>query len=230
MKNFAKPLALAVGVALSTAAVAGPSGNFDIKELDKKISPCADFNGFVNAKWVSAHPIPPDRTRWGSFDALREDSLDAQRTIVEQAAKNVARAKPGSIEQKIGYLYASGMDEAAIEKAGYDPIRPQLASIDTLKNAADVATYIRNTYARGDAVAFRFYGGPDFKDSSRQIAYAGQGGLGLPTADYYSKPDFATIREAYVAHIARVLQLVGVSAADAQAQAKAGQACNQSQR
>ena len=221
MKNFAKPLALAVGVALSTAAVAGPSGNFDIKELDKKISPCADFNGFVNAKWVSAHPIPPDRTRWGSFDALREDSLDAQRTIVEQAAKNVARAKPGSIEQKIGYLYASGMDEAAIEKAGYDPIKPQLASIDTLKNAADVATYIRNTYARGDAVAFRFYGGPDFKDSSRQIAYAGQGGLGLPTADYYSKPDFATIREAYVAHIARVLQLVGVSAADAQAQAKA---------
>ncbi len=221
MKNFAKPLALAVGMALSTAAIAGPSGNFDVKELDKKITPCADFNGFVNAKWVAAHPIPPDRTRWGSFDALREDSLDAQRTIVEQAAKDPARAKRGSIEQKIGYLYASGMDEAAIEKAGYNPIKPQLASIAALKTPADLAAYVRDTYARGDAVAFRFYGAPDFKDSSRQIAYVGQGGLGLPTADYYSKPDFAKIREAYVAHIARTLQLVGVDAADAQAQAKA---------
>ncbi|WNL45200.1 M13-type metalloendopeptidase [Dyella sp. BiH032] len=221
MKNLAKPLALAIGLALSTIAVAGPSGHFDVKELDKKTAPCADFNGFVNAKWVAAHPIPPDRTRWGSFDALREDSLDAQRTIVEQAAKNPAGAKAGSIEQKIGYLYASGMDEAAIEKAGYDPIKPQLASIDALKNPNDVAAYLRDTYARGDAVVFRFYGSPDFKDSSRQIAYAGQGGLGLPTADYYSKPDFAKIREAYVAHIARTLQLVGVSAADAQVQAKA---------
>ena len=221
MKHLAKPLTLAIGMALSTAAIAGPSGHFDIKELDSKIAPCADFNGFVNAKWVAAHPIPPDRTRWGSFDALREDSLGAQRTIVEAAAKHPAQAQAGSIEQKIGYLYASGMDEAAIEKAGYDPIKPQLARIDALKNGADVAAYIRDSYARGDGVAFRFSGGPDFKDSSRQIAYVGQGGLGLPTAEYYSESDFAKIREAYVAHVARTLQLVGVSAADAQAQAKA---------
>ncbi|GAA0703710.1 peptidase [Dyella marensis] len=214
-------LALAISLALSTVAIAGPAGNLDIKELDKKIAPCADFNGFVNAKWVAAHPIPPDRTRWGSFDALREDSLSAQRTIAEAAARHPAQAQAGSIEQKIGYLYASGMDEAAIEKAGYDPIKPQLARIDALKNGADVAAYIRDSYARGDGVAFRFSGSPDFKDSSRQIAYAGQGGLGLPTAEYYSKPDFARIREAYVAHVARTLQLVGVNAADAQAQAKA---------
>ena len=96
MKNIAKPLALAVGLALSTVAIAGPSGHFDVKELDKKIDPCADFNCFVNAKWVAAHPIPPDRTRWGSFDALREGSLDAQRTIVESASKNPAQAKPGA--------------------------------------------------------------------------------------------------------------------------------------
>jgi putative endopeptidase len=216
-----KPLAFAVAVTLSSGAIATPSTAFDVAELDSSINACADFNGFVNAKWVAANPIPADRTRWGSFDALREDSLNVQRRIVEQAARDAAAAKPGSIEQKIGYLYASGMDEAAIERAGFDPLRPQLARIAGLKNRADVVGYIRASYARGEPVLFRFFGNADFKDSNRQIAYAGQGGLGLPTVDYYAKPDFAKIRSAYVAHIAKLLELTGVGAADAQQQAKA---------
>lgn len=221
MKNrIVKPLALAVGLGLCTATLAAPSGSFDIKELDTSKNVCNDFNGFVNAKWLAANPIPADRTRWGSFDALRKGSLDVQHGIVDAAAANAAKATPGSIEQKIGYFYASGMDEAAIDKAGYDPIKPELARIDGLKNTRDVVAYITESYAKGHPVAFRFYGNADFKDSSRQIAYANQGGLGLPTADYYSKPDFEKIRAAYVAHIARTLQLVGVSEADAQQQAK----------
>ncbi len=222
MKNrIVKPLALAVGMAFCSGVWAAPSGAFDIKELDSAKDACNDFNGFVNAKWLAANPIPADRTRWGSFDALREASLNAQHTIVEKAAKDAAKAKPGSIEQKIGYLYASGMDEAAIEKAGFEPIKPELARIAGLKNSSDIVAYIRDSYAQGNPVAFRFYGNPDFKDSSKQIAYAGQGGLGLPTADYYSKPDFEKIRTAYVAHIARTLELTGVSSEDAQKQAKA---------
>ncbi|HEY2623037.1 MAG TPA: M13-type metalloendopeptidase [Dyella sp.] len=222
MKNrIVKPLALAVGLAFCSGAWAAPSGAFNIKELGSTKDACNDFNGFVNAKWLAANPIPADRTRWGSFDSLREDSLNVQHTIVEQAAKDAAKATPGSIEQKIGYLYASGMDEAAIEKAGFEPIKPELARIAGLKNSSDIVAYIRDSYAQGNPVAFRFYGSPDFKDSSKQIAYAGQGGLGLPTADYYSKPDFEKIRTAYVGHIARTLELTGVSADDAQKQAKA---------
>ncbi|MBV8157753.1 MAG: peptidase, partial [Dyella sp.] len=222
MKNrIVKPLALAVGLAVCTGALAAPGGAFDIKELDTSKDVCNDFNGFVNAKWIAANPIPDDRTRWGSFDALREGSLNVQHTIVEKAAKGATSAKAGSIEQKIGYFYASGMDEAAIEKAGYEPIKPELARIGALKNSSDIVAYITDSYAHGNPVAFRFYGSPDFKNSNNQIAYAGQGGLGLPTADYYSKPDFEKIRTEYVAHIARTLQLVGVSEADAQAQAKA---------
>ncbi len=190
-----------------------------MSELDSNINACTDFNGFVNAKWVAAHPIPADRTRWGSFDALREDSLNVQRKLVENAASHAAHANSGSIEQKIGYLYASGMDEAAIDKAGFDPIKPQLARIAALKNGADVATYIRDSHARGEPVLFSFGGNADFKDSNQEIAYAGQGGLGLPTTDYYSKPDFAKIRSAYVAHIAKMLELTGISAAEAQKQA-----------
>ncbi|WP_082547504.1 M13-type metalloendopeptidase [Rhodanobacter sp. Soil772] len=219
--RFVKPLAFAVAMTLGTSALAASTTAFDVSEIDGSINACTDFNGFVNAKWVAAHPIPADRTRWGSFDALREDSLDVQRKIVEKAAREAAAAAPGSIEQKIGYLYASGMDAAAIDKAGFDPIKPQLARIDGLKNRTDVVGYIRDSYARGEPVLFRFYGNADFKDSNRQIAYAGQGGLGLPTVDYYSKPDYAKIRTAYVAHIAKLLELTGVGAAHAQQQAKA---------
>ncbi len=150
MKNrIVKPLALAVGMAFCSGVWAAPSGNFDIKELDSAKDVCNDFNGFVNAKWLAANPIPADRTRWGSFDALREASLNVQHTIVEKAARDAAKAKPGSIEQKIGYLYASGMDEAAIEKAGFEPIKPELARIAGLKDSGDIAAYIRDSYAQG---------------------------------------------------------------------------------
>ncbi|HEY8585430.1 MAG TPA: M13-type metalloendopeptidase [Rhodanobacter sp.] len=215
-----KPLTLAVAMTLANGAFAAPSTAFDVTELDSSINVCSDFNGFVNAKWVAANPIPADRTRWGSFDALREDSLKVQRQLVEKAAREAASAKPGSIEQKIGYLYASGMDEAAIDQAGFDPIKPTLARIAGLANGADVAAYIRDSYAQGEPVLFGFYGNADFQDSNQEIAYASQSGLGLPTTDYYSKPDFKQIRAAYVAHIAKFFELTGVSAADSQQQAK----------
>ncbi len=216
-----KPLVLALGLVLGTNAFAASPAVFDTKEIDPSIAACTDFNGFVNAKWVAANPIPADRTRWGSFDALREDSLNVQRTIVETAAAQSSQAKAGSIDQKIGRFYASGMDEAAIEKAGFTPIKAELARIATLASPADIAGYINASYAAGNPVVFRFAGNGDFKDSSQQIAYAGQGGLGLPTADYYSKPEFEKIRTAYVAHIARTLELTGVSRADAERQATA---------
>ena len=208
--RLVKPLAFATGIALCTGALAAPSSVFNVQEIDSSINACSDFNGFVNAKWIAANPIPADRTRWGSFDALREASLNVQHKIVEDAASHAAKAAPGSIEQKVGYLYASGMDEAAINKAGFDPIKPQLADIGALKNTADIVSYIRASYARGEPVLFRFGGNADFKNSNNEIAYTGQGGLGLPTTDYYSKPDFEKIRTAYVAHIARLLELTGV--------------------
>ena len=216
-----KPLALALGLGLSVGAAAAPSTAFDVSELDATKSPCADFNGFVNAKWLAAHPIPADRTRWGSFDALREDSLNVQHGIVDGVAKQAATLPAGSIQQKIGYLYAAGMDEAAIDKAGFDPLKPQLKRIAAVNTPSDIVAYIRDSHAHGHPVLFRFGGNADYKNSDQQIGFVGQGGLGLPTADYYSKPDYAKIRDAYVAHIAKLFELTGTSAADAQTQAKA---------
>ena len=240
-KPYLKPLALAVSLALSltacgkheqaeqtaqapapasTAPAAAPAPKvFDVAELGDNAEACQDFNGFVNAKWVAANPIPNDRTRWGAFDKLAEDSLNTQHEIVDAAAKNAANAKAGSIEQKIGYLYASGMDDAAIEKAGFDPIKPKLDAIAALKNSKDVANYLVQNFADGDMQVFEFGSGADFKNAKMQIAYTQQGGLGLPTKDYYLSDKYKDIRDAYVAHVAQALQLTGVSEADAKKQA-----------
>jgi len=250
-KQYLKPLALAVSLALAVtacgknepadqnapaststaapakAATTAPAASgtvaaatsFDVSELDSNIPICQDLNGFVNSKWVAANPIPQDRTRWGVFDKLADHSLNTQHEIVDAASKNTAQAKDGSIEQKIGLLYQTGMNDDAIEKAGFEPLKPQLDAIAGLKNGADVADYITKRFAEGDAQVFQFGSGADFKHADMQIGYAVEDGLGLPTKDYYSKPDYKQQRDDYVAHIAKALELTGVAEADAKKQA-----------
>jgi putative endopeptidase len=218
--NRTKPLALAIALSATLgAAHADPVGWISSSELDKSVSPCSDLNAFVNAKWVAANPIPPDRTRWGAFDQLAEKSLVAQHAIVEDAAKNADGAKAGSNEQKIGWLYRTGMDEAAVDKAGFDPIKPDLKRIAALKSTNDLVAFLRQSFAEGRGGVFRFGSRPDYQDAKMQIASANQGGLGLPTPDYYSKPDYAELRKAYVDHIVKSLELTGVAADAAQKQA-----------
>jgi putative endopeptidase len=185
---------------------------FDVAELDPAIAACTDLNGFVNARWIAANPIPPDRTRWGTFDMLAEQSLENQHTLVERAASNAAQAAPGSIEQLIGYLYRSGMDEAAIDAAGFDAIKPKLAEIAALKSANDVAAWLRLSFSRGDQQVFFFSSGADYQNAAQQIAYVNQGGLGLPSPDYYSEDQYREIRDAYAAHMARLFELTDVAA------------------
>ncbi|MCW8809292.1 MAG: M13 family metallopeptidase [Rhodanobacter sp.] len=241
-KQYLKPLALAVSLALSlsacgkqeqaaaptapaksatTAAVpaAVPTSAFDVSELDKNINACQDFNGFVNDKWVAANPIPADRSRWGAFDQLADNSLKTQHAIVEAAAKSAATAKAGSIEQKIGWLYQSGMNESAIEKAGFDPIKPKLEAIAGLKNGRQVADYLDKSFVDGDMQVFQFGASADFQHADMQIAYTFQSGLGLPTRDYYLDPKHKDIRASYADYIAKTLALTGISAADAGKQA-----------
>ena len=237
-----QPLAIALGISLALSACgpkeaateAGAQNEpavpaviaetpkhvaFNTSEIDTSIDACTDFNGYVNSKWIAANPIPDDKTRWGAFDELREASLATQHEIVEAAAKSGAAA--GSIEQKIGTLYKTGMDEAAIDALGYEPIKPELAKIDALKSSEDIVAYLTDSFSRGQGSLFAFGAEADFKNSSRKIAYAFQGGIGLPTRDYYENPEHAELRDAYVAHIAKVLELIGVDAAAAKTQAAA---------
>ncbi|KZC36460.1 UNVERIFIED_ORG: peptidase, partial [Rhodanobacter sp. FW104-R5] len=244
-KQFLKPLALALAVSLaltacgkheaasnapapaSTApAAAGTTAAadlgksiFDVSELGDGAQACQDFNGFVNAKWVKANPIPADQTVWGAFSLLHEKSLADQHQLVDDAVKNADSAKAGSIEQKIGWLYHASMDMDARNKAGFDPIKADLAGIDALKSNKDLPAWLSQSFAKGDGAVFAFGSGADYKDAKVQIAYTEQSGLGLPTTDYYTDAKYKDIRDSYVKYLAKLFEMTGSSAADASKQA-----------
>ena len=220
-KNLLKPLALAIGLTLSFGVMAATDSSvFNVKELDTKVNPCDNLNQFVNARWIATHPIPADKTRWGAFDELAEKSLDTQHAIIEAAAREAATVKPGTIRQQLGDFYLSGMNEAAIDKAGYTPLQPQLGAIAAIRNTPELVSYIDQRFASGDGPLFAFGSGADFKNAKMQIGYAFQGGLGLPTRDYYFDAKYARTRADYLAYIARLLGMVGVPADRAKAEAQ----------
>src|SRR5690606_10745295 len=121
-----------------------------------------DFNAYANGKWVAANPIPADKTRWGAFDALAEQSLDAQHTLVQKAEKAAGKSGTSAIESKIGWFFRAGMDEAAINKAGFTPIKSDLAAIAALDDTAAIVTWLGQAFASGDGQGFRFGAGADY--------------------------------------------------------------------
>ncbi|KFN49247.1 M13 family metallopeptidase [Arenimonas composti] len=239
MNRILKPLGLAVAIAAvltgcpakeDPAAVAAapadaaptvtattPSISFSAADVDPSVDVCTDLNAHVNGKWLAANPVPGDRTTWGSFESLAERSLEIQHQLAEQLG---ARSDATGTAKLIGDVWATGMDEAAIEAAGIAPLSPILDEIASLDGAESIAGFLRSQYAKGNGYVFGFGAEADFADSSMNIAYATQAGLGLPDKGYYFDADKAAIREAYVAHIARILELSGSSAEEAAAQAQ----------
>ncbi|WP_223619308.1 M13-type metalloendopeptidase [Lysobacter sp. ESA13C] len=194
-----------------------PVNRFVVADLDTTKDACTDFGGYVNGKWLAANAIPGDRTSWGAFEMLDERSTAVQRQIAEQAA---ADSKATGVEKIVGDLWSTGMDAAKINAQGLEPLKGDLAKIDALDSAEKIADYLRTTAATGDNPLFGFGAEADFKDSANNIAYASQGGLGLPDTPYYSDAKHKDKLAAYEAHIAKVLELGGTPAADAAKQAK----------
>ncbi len=193
---------------------------FAASDIDADAPICSDLNAHVNGKWLAANPVPADRTTWGSFEMLGERSLAVQKQLVEGAAR--ADAAIG-IEKMIGDVWATGMDEAAINAAGIAPIQDRIDAIAALADTQAVADYLRSSAARGEGFLFGFGPNADFSDSSVNIAYVTQGGLGLPDRNYYlgDREDHVKAREAYLEHIANILTLSGVDQPTAAEQARA---------
>ena len=213
------PDATPAKAAFDQSQIKTPLISLNSADLDPAIAACTDLNGYVNSKWLKANPVPNDQTTWGSFEILRERSLEVQHALVQQAA--ASQAKAGSVEAKIGDIWKTGSDEAKIEAAGIAPLQPQLDKIAALNDTAAITQYLRDSQAQGQGVLFSLFANADYKDSANVIAYVGQGGLGLPEKGYYFDDAQAKIRDAYVAYIEQVLTLSGVDAAQAKADAKA---------
>ena len=197
------------------------SRGFDLANLDRSVSPCADFYQFADGGWMKSNPIPPAYPRWGSFTELQEHNQEVLHSILEEAAKDKA-AKPGSNRQKIGDFYASCMDESQIEAAGLKPLEAEFAKIAKIKDSASLQAEVARLQTAGVNAIFGIGSEPDFKNSSQMIAAAGQGGLGLPDRDYYTRDDDKSkqLRADYVQHVTNIFKLLGDSDAAAAAEAK----------
>ena len=210
------------GFLLFTAlAFSQASPGFDPSAIDRNANPCVDFYRYACGAWMAANPIPADQSRWGRFDALQDRNRDILRKILDDAA--VPKAGRSPIEQKIGDYYASCTNEAAVEAKGASPLKPDLDRIAAIKSKADITGVVAYLARSGATPFFHFSSGPDAKNSAQVIADLDQGGLGLPDRDYYSKTDAKSveIREQYVSHMRKMLELAGAKPEDAARQAQA---------
>ena len=215
--------AVAVFGACKHAAATRPTpaqGDFLAANLDTTVSPAVDFFQYANGGWLKRHPIPASEARWGIGAEVREQLYINLRHINEQSAASNSAA--GSDAQKIGDYWATAMDTTRLEQQALHPLDAELARIDAIKTpsgAMDVAI------AEGPLQVgpfFSFYVYQDERKSDVQAVHLSQGGLGLPERDFYFNPDtgVARIREEYVQHLARTLQLLGRDAASAKTAAQ----------
>ena len=214
-----RKLTLAAAAAL-TLALGLARAEVNLPNIDPAVKPQDDFYRYANGNWQKAILIPADQSRWGSFDMLRERNEGNLRAICERVAALPTGATP--IEKMVGDFYASGMDEAAVNAAGIKPLQSELDRIAAIKTPADVLSAIAHLKLEGSSVGFGFFAGPDAKDSNTNIAQLFQGGLGLPDRDYYFNDDEKSqkLRQQYVAHVAKMLVLIGDSPEAAQAGAQ----------
>ncbi len=226
-RHLLSTLALSVMAAFAHAAdttqpAAAPISGIDTQYIDPAVRPQDDFFRHLNGKWLKETEIPGDKSSWGTFMQLREDTLPQLRGIIEAAQKDPEGKKAGTDTQKIGDLYASFMDEAKREALGYKPLTGELQRIRALKDKKGIPALAAHLSKIGVTTPYAVRVAQDARDSKTYAAYLFQSGLGMPDRDYYLKMDDAkmsSMRAAYQQHVARMLALAGEKDAAAKAEA-----------
>src|ERR1019366_2879072 len=191
---------------------------FDLNAIDKSIDPCVDFYQYACGTWMKNNSVPPEKSRWGRYDALAERNLYILRDILNETQ---LPGKHSAAETMVGTFYNSCMDESAIEKEGTAPLTPELDRITGIKTKTDLIRQIATMHRDSIPALFAFYPQPDMHDSTETVANLDQGGITLPDRDYYIKDDPKSVetRQKYVEHVQRMFELEGdrpdAAAADA---------------
>ncbi|MCI9869351.1 peptidase M13 [Arthrobacter humicola] len=198
---------LRAGLPLKGASV--PLSGIDLSTIDASVRPQDDLYQHVNGGWLNTTVIPDDRPLEGTFTALRDASELAVKEIIGQAAARGAEAS--GIERKIGDLYNSFMDEAAVEAKGLDPLRARLAQVFATTSVPGLVALAGRLFRADVSGLFYIYPAPDAGNPDRVLLYTGQGGLGLPDESYYREAKFAPMVQAYRAHVGAMLGLAEVA-------------------
>ncbi len=221
MRLLIRLISLTVCLTSTALHATSESGMLHVDWLDTTIIPSENFYAYANQTWQKQNPIPPQYPSWGTFSILHEKVQNIIHQMLIEAANNKV-AKPGSLEQKIGDFYYSGMDEAAINKLGIAPLQPEFSRIAAIQNVKDLQAVIAYLQQIGVDACFNFGSMQDFANSEEMIGAAEQGGLGLPDRDYYLKDDvkFKQIRAAYIQYMTQMFELLGDTPARAATEAK----------
>ncbi|MGQ0533377.1 MAG: M13 family metallopeptidase [Caulobacteraceae bacterium] len=188
----------------------------DLTARDLNVKPGDDFFRYANGTWMANTQIPADRTRWGTFDILREKADQDARVIIEEVA--TAGGQPGSNQQKIADYYNAFLNQEAINAAGLAPIQPELEQIAALRTHEQTMRLISTPGVAVNSPIAAFVG-LDERNPNRYIVNMTHAGLSLPEREYYRRTDgeFPDIRREFEAHVGRLLTLAGQQNAEAQA-------------
>ena len=184
--------------------------------MDTTTTANEDFFRYVNGAWLDSTEIPNDRTRWGSFDELRQRTDEDALAVLEETANS--ENLDGSTEQgKAVYLYKSIMDTVNRNNQGVDPVKPYLAKIDAIQSKEDLQIFLVEMSEYGSAGFFSFGVGADAKNSDMNAAYLNPSGLGLPDRDFYllQDSDSKEKREQYKEYITNMLQYINYTEEEA---------------
>ncbi len=183
-----------------------------IKEnMNTAVSPGNDFQAYVNGTWIKNNKIPADKSSYGAFDLLFDQSEIDVKAIIEEAAKG--NFKDGSNEQKIGDYFTSYMNRKERDAKGISPIETALKNIDSITSYSDLASYFGKANKMGLSIPFTISVTQNYKKPNEYTIATWQGGLGLPEKEYYLQKDvkMVEIRKKYLVHIERILQLAGIT-------------------
>lgn len=194
----------------------------DTTAMDRKVDPCEDFYQYACGGWLVNNPIPDDQSRWSVFAKMANEN---QRYLWGTLDKLAAGGAERSANQaKMGDYFAACMAEDAVNAQGLTPLRPLLDLVAKLANKKELPALLAALQlgANNERFFFAFSSSQDFADSTQQIAFAMSGGIGLPDRDYYLKTDAKSVklRQQYLAHVARMFELLGETPAQAAASAR----------
>ncbi|TXE07604.1 M13 family metallopeptidase [Algoriphagus aquimarinus] len=199
-----------------------PERNFvEVSQIDTSIKPGDNFFMYVNGIWYDTARIADDQSGVGSYSFLNIPQKMLLQDILEEVS--AGEHASGSIDQKVGDFYASGMDMEAINKRGFEPIKPILAKIEEITDVASLMNFVTEEIKSNNQSILSLSISPDAENSSINIAHFSQTGLGLPDRDYYFKTDSSTvgIQKAYLDYLATLFELTGTEAEAARKEASA---------